>query len=632
MSDDQHYATRAEQAAEDGSSASGHPVADFVRNSPFLFVSLVFHLIVLALLAFITTREPEPPMRRISITMDPVEQDPVQPRPVPHLPGLPEAGVKGPQGSDTPDEGQKYEDIVKNTPQVDIPTVDAPHIHEPVAPGDPEQFEEQGPDDLKRVTPKAQNADLPNAVDVFAVSSINAIAEGRTLVVLMIDRSRSVIYGDLPRLIDLMDRYFEQIGKELPARLRGRGQWQVVSFGDRPRFVGKPSSNLSYVKQALGGVKVDPSGRENLGAAVEAVLKRHGNGAYKHILIGAMTDEAGDDVQDPVTLARVIKRMRKNNARFYAFGYESVFGARRKRVHLKLDPERIRAVDRKAIRGFEGETIHGWANGGPDSPRPELWWGSNWRRWHHWGATLNSLPSGFGMYTLNRMALYTGGTYFMLEMESDYDQDKLYAKYKPDICSTFEYDKRMSENPLRHALAATWEQIGTFYLDHDLRSEKEVSRMLREAVKGRNYCIRRAGEIHHLAQTSVGDRHNRSRWLAHAELTRAELLRLRFMLGQYHQTLKKARANYGGELRRREKRIIIHRGRAPQDYHGPAQAKREHDLALQHIELTIERHRGTPWAVLGQRMKRGLHPWKASLKDTPEPRPADHIRDLDLPF
>ena len=40
--------TRAEAAAHGSRTEGGNPVTDFIRNSPFLFLSLLFHVIVLS--------------------------------------------------------------------------------------------------------------------------------------------------------------------------------------------------------------------------------------------------------------------------------------------------------------------------------------------------------------------------------------------------------------------------------------------------------------------------------------------------------------------------------------------------------------------------------------------------------
>jgi hypothetical protein len=172
---------------------------------------------------------------------------------------------------------------------------------------------------------------------------------------------------------------------------------------------------------------------------------------------------------------------------------------------------------------------------------------------------------------------------------------------------------------LRRVLGDAWKEMGTFYLSYDLRTQRQVSQSLQKAVQGRTYCIERAKQLHGLINNSQPQGHNWSRWIAHAELTRAELLRLRFMLGQYHATLSKARNDYGGNLRQREKRIIVRRGEVPQDYEGGMNAKKEHDIALQYIELVKEKHKGTPWEVLAARMQKNVYPWTTTLEDYPAP-------------
>lgn len=623
--------TRAEAVAHGGSSWGENPIVDFIRKSPFLFLSLLFHGILLGFLASIAVQEAEPVQRRISLELEPPDETELEPRPLKadhHLdPKATELALDG-IGPD-----RDYDAELEKTDEVTIDRPDVGPMDRTIPPGDTRDFDEEGiTDDAQIVSTRTPDGGIDPAVDRFAVATINAITTGRTLVVLMVDRSRSVIYGDLPRLTSRMDHYFSEIEHNLFERLEGRGYWQVVSYGREPRFVRKPSSNLTYVQNALKAVEIGTSGEENVGAAVELVLDRFAGAGYDHILIAAMTDEAGDDIRNPVMLQRVINRLRKNNAQFYVFGHESVFCARRKRVQLKLEPDAMRAGDRDAIRGFEGQTIHGWADGGPESPRPELWWGQNWHRWQRWGATLNNLPSGFGMYALNRMVLASGGQYFLLKKDSDYDQQKLYAKYKPDITSVFEYDRRMRNDRLRRELNATWNEIGTFYLPCDLRSDRSVEKSLRAARRGRDYCISRARELSGLISQSQPREHNWTRWMAHAELTRAELLRLRFMLGQYYSVLREARSDFGNALRQRKKRILMRRGKAPEDYMGPERARRERELAATQISLIIDKHSETPWAVLAKRMQKHLHPWTASLADWPEDRPDRRTGRPDFEF
>jgi len=460
--------------------------------------------------------------------------------------------------------------------------------------------------------------------DQFTVVTINSIAQGKTLVALLVDQSRSIAYGDLPHIVARTDHYFDEVDKNLPSRLLDNGRWVVVAYGRTARFKCKPSNDLVYVKAALGDVEVDASGTEDLGRAVNLVLDQYGGtNEYKTILIAAMTDESGDDVKDPRLLEDLIRRMRNSRAEFFTLGKEGTFCAQRRRVTMTLDPEIMCARDRDAIRGFEGRTIEGWANGGPESPRPELWWGEDWQQWQQWGGVVNDIPSGFGMYEMNRMCLSTGGVYFLLKLESRYDEETDYAKYKPDICSRFDYDKRMDEVPLRTELRAIWSEMGRFYLPYDLRTAEQVQQQLEGSARAREYCIKAAKRLQQLLTESkpVGD--NWARWEAHAHLTVAELVRLHFMLGQYHDALKQTFGQNDHAVPEGRRYVLV-RGKAPDDFVGLQAARDEYDRALRYIDIVVEKHRDTPWDLAAQRLRYNVFPWKCDVIDLPKPdcRPA----------
>ncbi|MFW6457714.1 MAG: vWA domain-containing protein [Planctomycetota bacterium] len=617
--------TRAETAAHGRITSGRQRVADFVRNSPFLILSLLFHVFVLLLLTFITAQEPEPPKRDIKVEMEEVETDEMEPEPPERETDLDtEATSSALSGSGSEGQGESHSDAAESAADVDAENVDIMGMESAVADGGEGDFEGEGGGGWDVAAGDGRGGGVGGAVDKFAVATINAIANGRTIVVLMIDRSRSVVYGDLPELVDRMNHYFDEIDKHLPVELTGQGKWQVMSYGEEPKLKGQPSDDLDYVKEALGSVSVETSGKENVGAGIEMILDKYEDSEYENILVACLTDEAGDDIQDPVVLKRAVNRMRKTNTRFFVFGYEAVFATRKKRVHLKLDEDNLETMqgeDRDAMRGYEGKTVFGWADAGPASPRPELWWGDDWRRWKRWGATVEGIYSGFGMYALNHMTLATNGTYFILEDESEeYDLDKMMAKYRPDICDKFEYDKRNERSELRKALSETWKEIGRFYLETNLHTEKAVKKNIRRAEEGRDYCIQRAKQIDKLIDESEPEGQNSERWIAHAELTRAELLRLRFMLGEYYLTLSEAAKEHSGaikNLKQKDKRIIMRRGKAPDDYKGPQQAKKERSLAKEFIETTIDKHNDTPWGVLSKRMNKNIFPWKAKLEDKP---------------
>jgi hypothetical protein len=111
---------------------------------------------------------------------------------------------------------------------------------------------------------------------------------------------------------------------------------------------------------------------------------------------------------------------------------------------------------------------------------------------------------------------------------------------------------------------------------------------------------------------------NWTRWEAHAQLTLAELLRFRFMLGQYHEVLRQSWDRMG-RVMPPKKRLVFTHGKVPEDWVGPKQAKEEYDAALQYIERVINMHRGTPWEEAAKRLQAGVAPWKCELTDVPGP-------------
>jgi len=600
-----------------------NPVTQFVRNSPFLVISLVVHLLVLFLLALVTAREAKAPATRTVLSLEdlPDEELEIQPLTKPPDPSAAAAGGGGAIGGGS---GETSSAVAGSATAVAIAPIQVLGIESPVGGGGAGDFEHRGSGGFNIAIAGGQGGEksIGSAVDQFAAVTLSSMTRGKTLVALLVDQSRSVIYGDLPRMVERLNHYFDEIERNLPASLEERGRWVVVSFGRTAKFRCQPSPDIGYLKAKLAEVEVDESGVENIGAATELVLNQFGgqNRKFKYLLIAAITDEAGDDIINHVLLERLIKRLRAERARFYVFGYESTFCARNKYVTLKLDPELLKGKDRDAIRGFEGQTTWGFAVGGPESPMPELWWGGNWWHWQTWGGSMHGITSGFGMYGLNRMVLATGGIYFLLKVESKYNEDKLYTLYKPDICSVPQYLKRVRDSKLKRELAEAWNEIGQYYMPHDLRNIRQVQSCLDKSLVGRDYCKGRAIQLQRLLASTKLEGHNYKRWEAHADLTLAELLRFRFMLGQYHEVLRRW-MNDDGTIPEK-KRLVMSRGKVPGDYVGPVQAKQEYDMALQQIQLLIDKHKDTPWEKMGQRLKQNLFPWKCSITDIPKGGPS----------
>ncbi len=644
-----------------------------VKDSPFLIVSFVFHVFILLLLALITAQEPREARQRIRVRVDEMAEEDLTIEPMvierqlstDPMAGGGDGGVGDAGGS------QGFSDAAGAVDGIDAPSVDVLGMQAAVGGGDSGQFDGRTGSGFDVAAGAGEGVE--GAVDQFAVATMNSAARGKTLVVLTIDRTRSVVYLNLPRLIERMDNYFEALDLNLTSEMMNNAEWVVVGYGQDVTFHTSPSRDLEHIKSALRSIDICPTGEQNLGAALNTIIDRYGDYGHRRMLIASMTDGYGSDLRNDALLERTIRRINNSRGSLFVFGHEAAFASNRKRKSLTLDPDLLKPEDRAAIRGFEGQSISDWVDAGPESPRRELWGGSR-----RWGWDDRHLPaSGFGMYAMNRMVLATGGIYFLLEDESDYDTEKLYAQYRPDICSIAEYDRRMNEEPLRAALRVTWDEIPNFYVPRDIRFlrvtesgpqesgnlEERVRSALNTAREGRRYAAERAEQLKELLdRRDVRSMNHYMRWRAHAQVTIAELKRMRFMLGQYAEVLSSNwerhgrrysyprfldvleinQEEYGRQFRALE---LIEEGRsgdemirslegcryyirmgsgsAPQDFVGPRAAREEYDEARQYAQMVKEEHVDTPWELLADRVLRNIHPFRVYVRERrpSSPRP-----------
>ena len=623
-------------------------IRQFLKDSPFLIVSFIFHLIILLLLAFITAQEPREVPQRIRVEVEEIYDEEVEIQPTVTETDLStDPMADGGEGAaDGAGGGEGFAEAAGAAEGVEAPSPDIIGAERAMGGGDAGDFGDRTGDGFDIAAGEGEG--VAGAVDQFAVVTMNSAAQGKTLVVLTIDRTRSVVYLNLPRLIERMSHYFEALDQNLTTDMRDNVRWVVVGYGQDVTFHTRPTDDLEHLESALRSVEVCPTGDQNLGAALNTVLDRYGDYGHRRMLVATMTDGYGCDLRDGRLLERTIERLRATQASLFVFGDEAAFASNRKRKSLSLDPDLLQPEDRATIRGFEGETIHDWVDAGPAAPRRELWSGNR-----HWGWDDRHLPlSGFGMYAQNRMVLATGGIYFLLEDESDYDDEKLYSRYAPDICSVAEYDRRMEEEPLRAALKRTWEEIPNLYLrgpghthngfqvlriteeeprDTTDRANQQVRENLERAREGRRYTTERAEQLKELLEEpEVRSMENYTRWRAHAQITIAELKRMRFMLGQYAEVLSTHWQQHDRDytlqsLFSREKLegaadeepgtryyISLREGSAPEDFVGPREARDEYDEAKEYAQIIIEEHSDTPWELLAERIKNNLHPWTPS--------------------
>jgi hypothetical protein len=320
------------------------------------------------------------------------------------------------------------------------------------------------------------------AVDgVRAANGVGGAAEGVTAgirgdlhggdvyLVWLLDASIS-LYDDRQRLADkLMPFYHEMAGRN--ANTQSRLNSAVVAYGSIPVEVQSSTKQFNRMLDAIRGMPIDPSGKENVMSAVQFCLQKYKHKARGRMRIVIWTDESGDDNQ---LLEETIEQCRKFKAVVNVVGPSSVLGSDRglqtytdKSTGYKFLLPVVRGPDsclpERLMLPYWFDTSSGagtFAGGIVADGMP--WYG---------GALRERLLSGVGPYALTRLSLETGGTFTLLDRPEDKSPFELDAmkRYFPDYDTADTILKKIRKSPLR---LATWEAAMMTYREVNLAPPK----------------------------------------------------------------------------------------------------------------------------------------------------------------
>ncbi|MBL8830381.1 MAG: VWA domain-containing protein, partial [Planctomycetaceae bacterium] len=250
------------------------------------------------------------------------------------------------------------------------------------------------------------------AVDRITQEILLSLEERPTLVVWFFDKSWSM----LPQRTEINQR-FERVYREIGlSHLTATSVDQlplltsVVSFGAEyeyrhPSGVHKQrpmlTNQLSDIQAAVSSIENDPSGVEStfssiIDAADKLKVFRHGT-VRRNIMFVVFTDEVGDDEQ---RLEEAVTLCRNNAIRVYVVGTPAPFG--RRNIEFKYvdpDPNYDQSVQWLPVRA------------GPETLRPEMV-NLGFSGFTARDSTIYRLDSGFGPFSLTRLAYETGGIFF----------------------------------------------------------------------------------------------------------------------------------------------------------------------------------------------------------------------------
>ena len=482
------------------------------------------------------------------------------------------------------------------------------------------------------------------AVDRVTFEILQAMEERPTLVVWLFDKSGS-LHRQRQEIRDRFDRIYEELGiiqqKDGKAFARGDDDQpplltSIIGFGHKVELMTKqPTADLDVVKQTVDQLEVDASGVERVFSAVYLAANEYKSyrrsrgalGPQRNVLLIAVTDERGDDADG---LEPTIDLCRKWGMPVFVIGVPAPFG--REHTYVKyVDPDP------------KYDQTPQWAqvDQGPETLLPErvqLGFTAEY-------GTEPILDSGFGPYALTRLCYETGGIYFTVhpnrnpgrrvrrEQVEAFASDLAYffdpnvmARYQPDYVAPDDYMKMAQASPLRQALinAARVSRVGTLERPQTRFVKRNEAAFAGELGRAQQAAARiepKLAMLYEILQQGEAGRENETslRWQAGFDLALGRVLAHKVRAETYNAML--AQAKRGMLFRDPKNNTWV---LAPSsDVTVGSKWQREADQARALLQQVVDRHPGTPWALLAQdELKTPIGwAWEETFTDLTPPPP-----------
>ena len=481
------------------------------------------------------------------------------------------------------------------------------------------------------------------AVDRITFELLQSIEQRPTLVVWLFDSSISMVKRR-KEIRDRFDKIYEQLGIVQEEKKKRGGSsnsdsliTSIVSFGNDIQFMTKkPTSDLSEIRSAIDNIAIDESGVEMVFHAIKAVADRYKtmrtsrgpSDPERNVVLITITDERGDDMQ---MADEAIALCKKFAIQSHVLGVPAPFG--REFTYIKFvdpDPKFDQTPDWRQV------------DQGPETLLPErvqLGYQDNYFE-------EPVIDSGFGPYALARMCYETGGIYFSIhpnrQVGKKIDEGKIEAfasrlsyffspeimdLYRPDYLSESEYMSKVRKSPLRATLiqAAQIARVGTLDKPQQEFIKREEALFVRDLSLAQQESARLAPELVALCMTLAEGDKSRSketspRWLASFDLSYGTAVAAKVRAEAYNAMLARAKRGMNFEKPESNTWNLKPTDKVNVDSKLEKEAKQATDL----LRGVVEKHKGTPWALLAEREI--AHPlgweWVESFTDLdPKPKP-----------
>ena len=543
---------------------SGQQETPFDGDAPYWVVSLLFHLGLLCALTFVFLPQTKI-IQDLSLFVDPedIEEEELSDPEAFHF--SPEFKTEiGAQSEDGSEMALSQDVFVAQDSVVQMPLELAENENAEFWQNDvlddPKSFELSSTPIKGFVGETSTGAE--GAIDRITHEILVQMQERKTLVVWVFDQSASLT-KQRASIRERIERVYEELGvieasgekafqKEQPLLT------SVYAFGNQVVPIQEPTADFEKITNAIDQVERDDTGIERVFTAVFTVAKKFQKfRRVKHatkepdrnVMVVVVTDEAGDDVDgmDPA-----IKLCRTLKIPVYVIGVPAPFGRKATPVKwIDPDPE------------YDQTPQWSYVNQGPESMMPER------IKLHFAGEDEDSVPvdSGFGPFALTRLCHETGGIYFAVHPNRNFNgrlknrnvaafsshmarffDTEVMRKYRPDYTSVETYWKRVRSNSARAALVQAAQQSWVSQMkEPQLYFEKKDEAAFVQAI---NLAQRTAAVlspqvnvIYEILRKGESDRPEETnpRWQAGYDLAMGRVMAVKVRTDAYNVMLAKAK-------------------------------------------------------------------------------------------
>jgi hypothetical protein len=278
------------------------------------------------------------------------------------------------------------------------------------------------------------------ALDRITQEILMFLLKGDVTVLWLFDQSESM-KDDQQEIRDRFERVYTELGLTEAAQ-GGALLTSIGSFGERFMLhTTRPTDRIEEIREAIDAVPSDPSGLEMLCPAIGQMINHHRRVVgRRQLMLVVLTDERGEYDDSIANLESAIAEAKSARCPVYFLSREAVFGylyAHMRWVHPQTGGVHWLPVDR-----------------GPETAFVEQLQTEGFHRRY------DAHPSGFGPYEQTRIALETGGIFFMLpspEIDLVERDDRKYAlaalrPYLPDLGPRDQYLASRDASLLRSTL------------------------------------------------------------------------------------------------------------------------------------------------------------------------------------